>query len=40
MPVDELARVVLDQHRMRKRLAEQLSRFADDWEVKLMAGAA
>lgn len=40
MPVDEMARLVLDQHRMRKRLTEQLSRFADDWEVKLVAGRA
>ena len=40
MPVDIMARHMLDQHRMRKRLAEQLGRFADDWEVKLMAGTA
>ncbi|MBP6736457.1 MAG: glycosyltransferase [Rhodobacteraceae bacterium] len=39
MAVDAMARLVLDQHRMRKRLAEQLGRFRDDWDVKQMAGS-
>lgn len=40
MPVDMMARHMLDQHRMRKRLMAQLGRFRDEWEVKLVAGAA
>lgn len=39
MPIDAMARLVLDQHRMRKRLTSELARFRDDWDVKHRAGA-
>lgn len=35
MPVDVMARHVLDQHRMRRRLEAELGRFRDEWDVKL-----
>lgn len=35
MPVDVMARHVLDQHRMRKRLGGEMARFQDEWDVKL-----
>lgn len=35
MPLDVMARQVLDQYRMRRQLEGQLARFSDEWDVKL-----